>query len=276
MIPVITIDYDDPGDNQIFVMCDASKCRTGAVLSFGPTWETARPVAYDLMQFTSAQLHYPVHEQEMLAIIHALKKWCIDLLGSHITIITDYRTLKNFDTQKDLSCCQARWMEFLSQYNYTIRYIPSEDNTVADALSRIPALNKTCSNSSVLEENTIINVNVLFSVGTDLSILRNIKDGYVEDAFCKNLFSDIASGKVDRKSRVRVKDRLLYLADRLVVPHTSSLHETLFHMAHDALGHFGGDKLYAALWNDYYWPNMRRDLVDAYVASCPDCQRNKG
>ncbi|RXW12425.1 hypothetical protein EST38_g13429 [Candolleomyces aberdarensis] len=41
------IDHENPGDNKIFVTTDASNIATGAVLSFGPTWETARPVAFD-------------------------------------------------------------------------------------------------------------------------------------------------------------------------------------------------------------------------------------
>jgi hypothetical protein len=46
-------------------------------------------------------------------------------------------------------------------------------------------------------------------------------------------------------------------------------------MAHDSLGHFGADKLYASLRDSYYWPNMRRDLEHAYIPSCVDCLRNK-
>ena len=41
------------------------------------------------------------------------------------------------------------------------------------------------------------------------------------------------------------------------------------------MGHFGGDKSYASLRNEYYWPNMQCDLEEAYVPSCVDCQRNK-
>jgi hypothetical protein len=36
-----TIDHINPGPNRIFVTCDASDWRTGAVLSFGETWETS-------------------------------------------------------------------------------------------------------------------------------------------------------------------------------------------------------------------------------------------
>jgi len=64
-----TIDHENPGDNKIFVTCDASDWRSGATLSFGQTWETARPVAFDSMQLKDAEKNYPVHEKELLAII---------------------------------------------------------------------------------------------------------------------------------------------------------------------------------------------------------------
>jgi Reverse transcriptase (RNA-dependent DNA polymerase)/RNase H-like domain found in reverse transcriptase len=98
------IDHENPGENNIFVMCDASDWRTGATLSFGPTLETARPVTFDSVQLKAVEKNYPVHEKELLAVIHALKKWCSDLLGTHFYVYTDHRTLENFDTQKDLSC----------------------------------------------------------------------------------------------------------------------------------------------------------------------------
>lgn len=133
-----TIDHVNPGNNKIFVTCDASIRRTGAVLSFGETWETARPVAYDSLQLNSAQRNYPVHKQELLAIVRALAKWRVDLLGTEFTVYTDHHTLEAFDTQHDLSRRQCRWQEFLSQYNFDIIYIKGEDNCMADALSRIP------------------------------------------------------------------------------------------------------------------------------------------
>jgi hypothetical protein len=39
----------------------------------------------------------------MLAIVRALRKWRVDLLGTHIYIYTDHKTLETFDVQKDLS-----------------------------------------------------------------------------------------------------------------------------------------------------------------------------
>jgi hypothetical protein len=104
-----TIDHDNPGNNKIFLTCDALDYRTGTVLSWGETWETARPVAFNSTQLCDAELIYPVHEKELLAIIRGLKKWQVELLGGPIQVYTDHRTLENFTTQKGLSCHQARW-----------------------------------------------------------------------------------------------------------------------------------------------------------------------
>jgi len=51
-----------------------------------------------------------------------------------------YKTLLNFHTQRDLSRRQARWMELLSIYDCKFIYVKGEDNSVADALSRLPTL----------------------------------------------------------------------------------------------------------------------------------------
>jgi hypothetical protein len=64
------IDYEDP-EKKIFLTTDASERRTGAVLSFGKDWHSARPVAYDSYQLNAAEHNYPVHEKELLAIIKA-------------------------------------------------------------------------------------------------------------------------------------------------------------------------------------------------------------
>jgi len=70
-----TITFDEMPHNKIFVTTDTSDKQSGAVLSFGPTWDTACPVAFDSMTFKGAELNYPIHEKELLAVIRALKKW---------------------------------------------------------------------------------------------------------------------------------------------------------------------------------------------------------
>lgn len=90
-------------DHKIFVTTNASDRCSGAILSFGPSWETAWPVAFDSMTFKNAELNYPVLEKELLTIIHTLKKWQVDLLGIPFFIYMEHKTLENFNVQKDLS-----------------------------------------------------------------------------------------------------------------------------------------------------------------------------
>jgi RNase H-like domain found in reverse transcriptase len=86
------IDHTNPGNNNIFVICDISDRCTSMTLSFGPSWETAHPVAFYSMQLKGMEKNYPVHKNGLLAIIHALKKWCSDLLVMYFYIYTDHWT----------------------------------------------------------------------------------------------------------------------------------------------------------------------------------------
>ena len=143
------IDQDKMPKNKIFFTTDASNLASGAVLSFGPTWESACPVAYDSCSFKNAELNYPVHEKELLAVVCALKKWRYKLIGVPFLVYTDHKMLLNFNTQPDLSHRQAWWMELMSSYNCWFVYIKGKDNTVADALSCLPSL--SCSTSELAD-----------------------------------------------------------------------------------------------------------------------------
>jgi hypothetical protein len=81
----------------------------------------------------------------------------------------------------------------MSQYNTTIVYIPSQDNTIADALSCVP-------NGSYPDEVThqTFNINptsihAIVTITTDLSILHMIQDGYAHDELCKKLITSALS-----------------------------------------------------------------------------------
>ena len=300
-----TIDLTKLPEYKIFVTTDASDKRSGTVLSFGKTWSSVRPVAFDSMTFKGAELNYPVHEKELLAVIRALRKWHVDLLGSPFFIYTDHKTLENFNTQKDLSRRQARWMEFLSQYDAKIIYIKGDDNTVADALSRLPHNSTSeeaeqstrhpysyCDDNESLEviasiwnadysgpfESATaltslpdpISINATLNISADHHLLQEIKAGYAEDAWCKKLPQATPSWP-----ELQLENGLWYVGNCLIIPHTGTICELLFQLAHDSLGHFGFDKTYGSLRTAYYWPNMCQELEQGYVTSCPDCQRNK-
>lgn len=71
-------------------------------------------------------------------------------------------------------------------------------------------------------------------------MLDSIKEGYKDDAFYIQVTNTAMKGW-------QKMDDLWYIGDCLLIPHVSNLHETLFHLAHDTLGHFGADKSYTSL-----------------------------
>ncbi|KAJ3567660.1 hypothetical protein NP233_g6218 [Leucocoprinus birnbaumii] len=299
------IDHTLMPEYRVFVTTDASDTRMGAMLSFGKTWESARPVAFDSKPFKGAELNYPVHEKELFAIVRALTKWRSDLLGISFTVLTDHRTLECFQTQKHLSRRQARWMELLQQYDFEIVYVKGEDNAVADALSRtnfeetsIEADTwKHCPNDyideleipvcAVLEAPkispwetvkslrdgsdrvaTLEPVMAVMTISPEDELRKAIVQGYQEDSWCKKALET----KMDN---LTIEGNLLFYKGRLIIPRVGQVRETILSLAHKALGHFGFDKTYETLRESFYWPGMRTYLESAYIPSCLECQKNK-
>ena len=127
--PVLKIvDPEKPFDLET----DASGVAVGAVLN-----QEGRPIAFESKKLTPTQQRWPVHEQELYAIIHALKIWRHYLYGAQFKVYTDHHTLKYFCSQPDLRGRQGRWAELMQEFHMEILYRKGRDNVVADALSRI-------------------------------------------------------------------------------------------------------------------------------------------
>ena len=116
------------------VTTDASDYAIGAVLSQNHG-HGDQPIAYESRKLSQAELNYPTHEKELLAIVHALKIWRTYLEGSKFTVITDHASLEFIRTQTNLSRRQARWLELLQSMTFDVKYRPGKTNIVADALS---------------------------------------------------------------------------------------------------------------------------------------------
>jgi hypothetical protein len=95
------------------------------------------PVAYYSKTMIDAELNYPIHDKEMLAIITGFLHWRAYLIGTPepIQVVSDHKALEYFMTTKALTARQARWAEVLSQFSFQIMYKPGAKNH-ADALTR--------------------------------------------------------------------------------------------------------------------------------------------
>ena len=111
--------------------CDASKDELGCILmQFG------RVVAYGSRQSKNHKQNYPTHDMEFAAIVFSLKICCHYLYGEQFEVFSDHKSLKYIFTQRDLNMRQRRWMGYLENYDFTLRYHPGKENVVDDALNR--------------------------------------------------------------------------------------------------------------------------------------------
>ena len=113
------------------VYCDASSIGLGCVLM-----QEGRVVAYACCQLKRHKENYPTHDLELAAVVHALKIWCHNLMGSLCRIYTDHKSLKYIFMQADLNMKQRRWLELIKDYELEVHYHPGKANVVTDALSR--------------------------------------------------------------------------------------------------------------------------------------------
>ncbi|RVW33091.1 Transposon Tf2-2 polyprotein [Vitis vinifera] len=102
----------------------------------GVLMQERHPIAFESRKLNDTERRYTVQEKEMTTIVHYLRTWRHYLLGSHFIVKTDNVATSYFQTQKKLSPKQARWQDFLAEFDYTLEYKPGSANHVADALSR--------------------------------------------------------------------------------------------------------------------------------------------
>jgi len=124
-------------DQPIIIETDTSDYALAAILSIVAEDGEHHPMVFHSQSFSPMELNYDVHDKELFAIYEAFRIWCLYLEGSAapIDVITNHKNLEYFTMTKLLNHRQARWLEYLAQFNLVICLRPRKLSTKPDALT---------------------------------------------------------------------------------------------------------------------------------------------
>ena len=159
----------------------------------------------------------------------------------------------------------------LKDYDCIIDYHPGKANLVADALSRksFAALRALNARLSLANNGAII-----AELKLRPNLLQQVQEAQKGDTETALWIRQVQEGK--KQKHVVQDDGYLYYEGRICVPNVDDLRKNILEEAHSSsyAMHPGSTKMYQDLKLHYWWPGMKKDIVE-FVAKCLTCQQVK-
>ncbi|KAL1954574.1 hypothetical protein VTO42DRAFT_1050 [Malbranchea cinnamomea] len=256
---------------------DASEWALGCSLMQNDSEGRLRPVAFEGQKLRGAELNYPTHEKELLAIKFGLEKFhnYVDN-GQPITVITDHESLQYLQTTKRPSKRLARWVQSFQQYDLIIKYRKGDDNVVPDAISRRPDF---VENRPANLSDTPISLNVMEASEDEekwhSALMQYLRTGDVPNdrGLAKRIPKEAEQFTI---GHLEDDEILLRKYDDCTAPYLKpQFRLDLLRRLHREFGHLSNPGLMGVLKPRAFWPGMEKD-VQWYVHQCPNCQVAQG
>lgn len=240
----IFIIYNQKSDIEIHT--DASIHGYGCILFQRSLIDNClHPVYYMSKKTSDAEKKYCSYELEVLAIIQALKKFRVYLLGKHLKIFTDCHAFKMTMNNRDLSTRIARWVLLLEDFDYVIEHRSGVRMAHVDALSRFPVM-------MIAQDSLLLKLQSAQEQVEEICAIKEILKLKPYNDYC-------------------IKGIILYKfvggVELLVVP--NAMQKDIIKEAHQR-GHFSSLKTLASLKQNYYIPKVK-EKVDQCISNCVHC-----
>ncbi|MBW0570304.1 hypothetical protein O181_110019 [Austropuccinia psidii MF-1] len=270
------------------VETDESEYALGALLS-QISDSGKNPIAFDSRKLLPAELKYEIHDKELLGIVWTLKRWRAFLLSlySSFELLTNHSSLQYFMSSKILTCRQALWAEFLSEFHFSITYFPGRLTTLPDALSHWEDVypergedftSKNPMNYQKIIKKDEIQASKFFAVKVEAfsKLIESIQKALWQDYQYRSILQDLGKGKSFQDYSLDSYSQLLLLKDWVVVPNDPTIQLSILQTRYYSplAGHPGQEKNLKLVKPDFHWPGITQFIKD-YVSSCQQCSRNK-
>lgn len=246
-----------PDFSQEFIIeADACGGVIGAVLM-----QKGKPLAFMSKALGPQHQGLSVDEKELLALVCPVQKWRPYIIGRAFIIRTNHQSLKYLLEQRISTPAQQKWLSKLLGYDYTVTYKKGSENSVADALSRVPMEHK----GEFIALTTIQD-----------PFLARVKGLYGSDSYLdKHIQACLANtGEVSSYSW---NGEFLLRKGKIVVGKDAALRKDILLHFHDSAlgGHSGTQATLKRIAQTFYWKGMKKDIYN-HIQECLVCQQNKG
>ena len=208
-----------PSSSKTFVLTtDASKHAVGATLE-----QEGHPIAYLSHRLSDRETRWDTGDQELLAVMIALRSWSVYLRDRPFILKTDHEPIKYLQTKSKLTGRQMRWLDELQSHSFSTEHLPGSKNTAADALSR---------NAEEQQHQTSILKGLRLR---EKELQEKIRKEYSSDKWAKEIISYFANEKTMQASKkikmyarnYKVENNFIYWIagnmKRLYVPTTNNI-----------------------------------------------------
>lgn len=239
-------------DLPIKIFTDASIEGIGAILKQTQPDGKDKPVAFFSKKLNESQKRKKAIYLECYAMKEAVQYWQHWLIGKQFIIYSDHKPLENMNIRSRTDEELGDLTYYLSQYDFTVKYIPGKENVEADCLSRNPVLESEDNKEELLKIVNLIQMEDIFEDQEKNEKIKGTKQNLIQ------------------KNRIYYKR--IKKHEKIIL--TEQFSKKIIKQVHEDLCHIGIRQLQKKISPIYTAKNLTKNIINI-CKTCEICIKNK-